>query len=412
MNRNMSKIACHRVFDQLFPWHINQKNLAINVFILLILNIDKMNYKACTILEDIMKNFFGSKKGIIIAGVIIGGVASLLQFLGNPPNMGICVACFERDIAGALGLHRVGVVQYIRPEIIGFVIGSFLISLFFKEHKPRGGSSTLIRFFLGVFSMIGALVFLGCPWRAILRLAGGDGNALLGIGGLFAGIGLGVVFLKNNFSLGRSYPTKKGSGWIFPGFMLVLFILLVFKISFNQGGPIFSSSKGPGAMHVNIWISLGAGLLIGGLAQRSRFCTMGSLRDIIIARDFHLISGVASFVVVAFIMNIILGQFNPGFEGQPIAHSFHLWNFAGMFLSGLAFSLAGGCPGRQLILSGEGDADASVLVLGMITGAAFAHNFSMASSPKGVGAFGPAGVIVGIIFCLIIGLTMREKFAD
>jgi hypothetical protein len=38
--------------------------------------------------------------------------------------MGICVACFERDIAGALGLHRANVVQYISPEIIGFVLGS------------------------------------------------------------------------------------------------------------------------------------------------------------------------------------------------------------------------------------------------------------------------------------------------
>ncbi|WP_281175483.1 hypothetical protein [Desulfobacter vibrioformis] len=37
--------------------------------------------------------------------------------------MGICVACFERDIAGAIGLPRAGVVQYIRPEIIGFVLG-------------------------------------------------------------------------------------------------------------------------------------------------------------------------------------------------------------------------------------------------------------------------------------------------
>jgi hypothetical protein len=37
------------------------------------------------------------------------------------------------------------------------------------------------------------------------------------------------------------------------------------------------------------------------------------------------------------------------------------------------------------------------------------QNFALASSPKGVGAFGPAAVIIGIIFCLIIGFTMREK---
>ena len=55
-----------------------------------------------------------------------------------------------------------------------------------------------------------------------------------------------------------------------------------------------------------------------------------------------------------------------------------------MVLAGLAFSLAGGCPGRQLILSGEGDSDAATFVLGMIAGAAFAHNFNLAASPDSV----------------------------
>jgi hypothetical protein len=106
---------------------------------------------------------------------------------------------------------------------------------------------------------------------------------------------------------------------------------------------------------------------------------------------------------------MILGQFKAGFEGQPIAHTNHLWNFLGMSLSGLAFALAGGCPGRQLFLSGEGDADAGIFVLGMIVGAGISHTFTMASSPKGVAAFGPIGVIVGLIFCLIIGFTMMQK---
>lgn len=64
--------------------------------------------------------FFASRWGIIGVGAVIGLLVPLLQKLGNPPNMDICVACFERDIAGALGLHRANVVQYIRPEIIGF----------------------------------------------------------------------------------------------------------------------------------------------------------------------------------------------------------------------------------------------------------------------------------------------------
>ncbi|HOO70853.1 MAG TPA: YedE family putative selenium transporter [Spirochaetota bacterium] len=359
-----------------------------------------------------MKNFFASRIGIISVGALIGILAPLLQYLGNPGNMGICVACFERDIAGAIGIHRAAVVQYVRPEIIGFVLGAFIIALISKEYKPRAGSSTVIRFFLGVFAMIGALVFLGCPWRALLRLAGGDWNAIVGLAGLISGITVGVVFLKNGYSLGRSYDNKKGSGWIFPAFMLGLFLLLAFNVSFAEGGPLFFSEKGPGAMHANMWVSLGVGLAIGGLAQRSRFCTMGSLRDIILARDFHLVSGVFALVVVAFVMNFfVFGQFKAGFEGQPVAHTNHLWNFLGMALAGLAFALAGGCPGRQLILAGEGDSDSGIFVMGMIVGAGISHNFALASSPAGPGAFGPASVIIGLVFCLVIGLTMREKMA-
>ena len=43
---------------------------------------------------------------IVIAGLIIGVIASLLVFFGNPSNMGFCIACFLRDTAGGLGLHR------------------------------------------------------------------------------------------------------------------------------------------------------------------------------------------------------------------------------------------------------------------------------------------------------------------
>ena len=60
---------------------------------------------------------------IVIAGLIIGVIASLLVFFGNPANMGFCIACFLRDTAGGLGLHRAAAVQYIRPEIIGLVLG-------------------------------------------------------------------------------------------------------------------------------------------------------------------------------------------------------------------------------------------------------------------------------------------------
>jgi hypothetical protein len=175
-----------------------------------------------------------------------------------------------------------------------------------------------------------------------------------------------------------------------------------------KSGVLFYSQKGPGAMHAPLAVSLVVGLGIGFLAQRSRFCTMGALRDLILFKQTHLFGGFVALVVLAFVTNLIVGQFHPGFAGQPVAHSMHVWNFAGMALAGLAFALAGGCPGRQLFLAGEGDGDAAVFVLGMIVGAAFSHNFGLASSPKGIGPNGIAAVVVGMAVCLFIGFTMRK----
>ncbi|MBN2088551.1 YedE-related selenium metabolism membrane protein [candidate division KSB1 bacterium] len=350
---------------------------------------------------------------------MIGILAALLQKFGNPPNMGICVACFERDIAGALGLHRVTVVQYIRPEIIGFVLGALIAALLFREFKARTGSAPIVRFILGVFAMIGALAFLGCPWRAILRLAGGDLNAVSGLAGLAVGIAIGVQFLKSGFNLGRTQKTYPAAGWILPVFMIGLLLLLIFQVQFSENGAIFFSTTGPGSMHASLLISLGTGLIIGFLAQRTRFCTMGALRDVILMRDTHLLSGVMALFVLALIMNLILGQTKLGFAAQPVAHSSHLWNFLGMSLAGLAFALAGGCPGRQLFLAGEGDGDSAIFVIGMITGAGFAHNFNLAGAPDkmvagilqvgGVTTAGMVAVVLGLIVCLTFGFTMREK---
>ena len=71
-------------------------------------------------------------------GVIIA--ALILTALGNPTNMGFCIACFLRDISGAVGLHSAAKVQYVRPEIIGLVLGAFIMSVASKEFKARAGS--------------------------------------------------------------------------------------------------------------------------------------------------------------------------------------------------------------------------------------------------------------------------------
>lgn len=108
------------------------------------------------------------------------------------------------------------------------------------------------------------------------------------------------------------------------------------------------------------------------------------------------------------VTNLILGYFTLGFVDQPIAHTDGVWNFMGMALVGLACIFAGGCPLRQLIMSGQGDTDGGVTVLGMVAGAAIAHNFMMASSAAGPTEYGKIAVIIGLIICAGIGWACRE----
>ena len=351
---------------------------------------------------------------IVIAGLIIGVIASLLVFFGNPSNMGFCIACFLRDTAGGLGLHRAAAVQYIRPEIIGLVLGSFGVALVKKEFSAKGGSAPVTRFVLGFFVMVGCLMFLGCPFRMILRLAGGDLNALLGLLGFALGILAGVFFLKRGYSLKRTYTQTKLDGVIFPVIQVVVFILLVAApafIFFTEAG------GGPGAKHAAVAISLIAGLIVGALAQRTRLCMVGGIRDVVLFREPKLLMGFGAILVSALVCNLILNGvgeatfFHLGFKGQPIAHTDGLWNCLGMLLVGFGCVLLGGCPLRQLVMSGEGNSDSAVTVLGLIVGAAFCHNFGLASSADGPTAAGKIAVLLGIAVVLVIAClnTFKKK---
>lgn len=359
-----------------------------------------------------MRRIWTPRTRIILAGLIFGVLGALAVNWGNPPNMGICVACFLRDIAGALKLHQAAVVQYLRPEIMGFTLGAFITAFIFREWKSRGGASPILRFVLGAFVMIGALVFLGCPIRMLLRLAGGDLNGITALAGMIAGVLVGVFFLKRGFNLGRAGKMHPVVGWIMPIMMVGLLLLAIFK-----SGLLAYSESGPGSMFVPVGVGLAIGLLVGFMAQRTRLCSVGAWRDIFMVKDFYLFSGIAAFFIAALVTNYIAGNFGAegiyhwGFADQPVAHTNHVWNFLGMSLLGLAAVMLGGCPLRNLILSGEGDNDAAVTVLGYIAGAAIAHNFLLASSPSGTGTWGPVAVIIGLVFCVIIGFLMREKTA-
>ena len=349
-----------------------------------------------------------NEKGkLAITGVIIGVAAVVLTVLGNPGNMGFCIACFLRDTAGAMHLHTAPIVEYVRPEIIGIILGSFALSVLRGDFRPRGGSSPLLRFIIGFIVMLGALVFLGCPLRMVIRLGGGDLNALIALVGFIAGIGVGCVFLNKGFSLGRAEKQSGAEGVAMPFMTVLLFVLFLAVPSL-----FLFSETGPGSMHAPIAVALLAGLVVGAFAERTRLCMAGGIRDIFLIRDFTLITGFAAIFIAVLLGNIITGSFKLGFSDQPIAHSMHIWNFLGMFAVGLGSVMLGGCPLRQLILAGEGSTDSAVAVLGMIAGAAVAHNFSLAASAgTGPGLNGKIALVIGIVILLAIAsvATFRRR---
>lgn len=342
---------------------------------------------------------------VLVTGFVIGLAALLLQKLGNPGNMGFCIACFERDIAGALGLHTAGAkvaedgasiltgnLAYFRPEIIGIVLGSMIMAVCTKEFKGRGGSSPVLRFFLGAGVMVGALVFLGCPLRMVLRIGGGDPNALVGLVGFIVGILVGVVFLKKGFTLRRAYEQSKAEAAAFPIATVIMGVLCLAGVV----GLMTAEGNMPGGARAPWYAAILAGLIVGALGQRSRFCMAGGVRDAVMFKDFGLISGFAVIIVTVLVGNLILGNFGEAYKGfttvgQPVASADGLWNFLGMVIVGWGSALLGGCPLRQLVLAGEGNSDSAVTVLGMVAGAAIAHNFKLAS---GASKYAEDGVTV------------------
>lgn len=395
------------------------------------------------------------------AGFTIGIGAAWLVSQGNPGNMGLCIACFNRDITGSFGgvWANMGGVAYLRPEILGLLFGGAVASLATREFRPRGGSSVILRFVLGFIFMVSSLIFLGCTVRAWLRLGGGDLNALYGIAGIVVGVVVGAIFLKQGFNLGRAKVLTPVAGWAGTAIMVVLLALalmaafgsapgfltttpagakataegaviqgdtvlkpagatLVDGAVVGEDGAVISPAESvekappmPGGRRAPFLISIVAGLALGVVAQRSRFCSMGGIRDVVLVRRFDLLFAVIGLLVGATIANLALGQYNLGFVGQPIAHTNALGNFAAMTVAGLSAVMLGGCPFRQVIMSGEGDGDATMAMLGMFAGALVAHRFVIASTGAGLSdkAWPVLAVMAAVL--IVVAFVKRERIA-
>ena len=109
--------------------------------------------------------------------------------------------------------------------------------------------------------------------------------------------------------------------------------------------------------------------------------------------------------------NAINGSLTWGFANQAdkIAHTEWLWNMLGMAIVGWGCTLLGGCPLRQLVLAGEGNADSAITVLGMISGAAAAHAMKTASSANGIGENGALATIICLVVLALVSVTHLKK---
>ncbi|MGP0073292.1 MAG: YedE family putative selenium transporter [Bryobacteraceae bacterium] len=344
---------------------------------------------------------------ITATGLAIGGLGVWLSFLGNPRNAGICISCFMENLAGALSLHGNARMEYVRPELIGFILGAAVMAFLAREFRSEGGSSPILRFLGGGILIVGCGVFMGCPIRMALRLGAGDFTAASGFVGLVAGVWLGFVFLKRGFYLGEASPMPLINGLILPLIAVGTLVAVLMKSPLLQ-----SSASGPGAERAPFAIALGAGLLIGALAQRSRFCITGNIGNFLAARDYKMASGVLAMLGSAVIVSLLLGSFHPGFDAQPGSNLAYGWSFLGMGLVGITSVLIGGCPFRQVVLASQGSTDAAAAVLGMLGGAALVQTWSIGSTNVGPTPAGKIATLLSFAFILIMGLVLRMRESE
>jgi YedE family putative selenium metabolism protein len=334
---------------------------------------------------------------------LVGAAAAALVALGNPANMGICGACFLRDVGGSLGLAGKGPAIF-RPEVTGLMLGALAWRLARGRYEARSGSFAVSRFVLGVLMGFGALVFLGCPFRMLQRLGGGDLNALAGAAGLVAGVGAALQFEKRGYTVGKTSVVAPAVGLVGPAVALALLAMFLKRGLLAGPGP--GDSGGPA--HAPWAAALGIALAAGAAMSATGFCAVSACRQVWSGPRRMLVA--AGLLVLGYgAVSAATGAFKPGFTGQFASHSDHLWSFLSMVLVGLAGAFAGGCPVRQMVMAGEGNGDAFVTSMGILAGGVLSHGLGIASSPAGTTTAGRFVVMLGIGLSLLYALSVTRS---
>jgi uncharacterized membrane protein YedE/YeeE len=150
-------------------------------------------------------------------------------------------------------------------------------------------------------------------------------------------------------------------------------------------------------------VTLTVGLVAGWVGQRSRFCSIGGLRDFLLARDTSLLLGVIALFAAAWfafpLIELVTRAIAPAAAAAPVvsvpapdplAGQVEAWactvEYAAtgtwpapsvaaiIFLGGLGLgvvsTVAGACPFRQHVLAGQGSRQARSYLVGFYVAAA------------------------------------------
>jgi hypothetical protein len=117
-----------------------------------------------------------------------------------------------------------------------------------------------------------------------------------------------------------------------------------------------------GAPMIVTFSSLGLGLIVGYLGQRSRMCSIGGLRDFVLVRDTGLLKGAGALLVATWVAfgavrlisgtdaghGLIAAGTTPSGLRAVVAIA------VGAVVLGFVATLSGACPLRQHVLAGQG----------------------------------------------------------
>lgn len=140
-------------------------------------------------------------------------------------------------------------------------------------------------------------------------------------------------------------------------------------------------------------VTLALGYLIGYLAQRSGFCSIGGMRDLMMFKHTRLFFGYLALIGGGFLGYLLFwtiipsafpnfywvaNQSNPltpipGAPGGLSIISYVILAIIGGFGMGFIGVLLGGCPLRQIVMGTEGNLRSLFYVFGLAVGAIIFH---------------------------------------